>query len=84
MAIRCYGGVETRQWELVIHPRLPEESPRSGFQLLYRGQPIDVELTDHRAVLHLHPGSMRPIRVRVEGIRRTLRPGPVFEVSLHR
>ncbi|RAN76781.1 family 65 glycosyl hydrolase [Bacillus sp. SRB_336] len=83
MAIRCYGGVETRQGELVIHPRLPEELPRIGFQLLYRGQPIDVELTHHRAVLRLQPGSMRPIRVHVEGIRRTLGPGSVFEVSLH-
>ncbi|WP_442211649.1 HAD-IA family hydrolase [Specibacter sp. RAF43] len=82
MAIRCYGGVETRQDELLIHPRLPAELPRVVFQLSYRGQPIDVELTHSAAVLRLHPGTMAPIHVRVEGIRRTLHPGSVFRLAL--
>ncbi|MGA7206216.1 MAG: glycosyl hydrolase family 65 protein [Specibacter sp.] len=84
MAIRCYGGVETRQGELLIHPLLPTELPRVAFQLSYRGQPIDVDLTHDRAILRLHQGSMPPIRVRVEGVRKTLHPGAVFEVELRR
>lgn len=82
MAIRCYGGVETRQDELRIHPRLPAELPHIAFQISYRGQPIDIELDHERAVLRLHPGSARPIHVHVEGIRKTLRPGSVFETPL--
>ncbi|WP_220094018.1 glycosyl hydrolase family 65 protein [Arthrobacter sp. AQ5-05] len=84
MAIRCYGGVETRQDELRIHPRLPAELPRIAFQISYRGQPIDIELDHDRAVLRLHPGSARPIHVHVEGIRKTLHPGAVFETPLRK
>lgn len=84
MAIRCYGGVETRRGELLIHPLLPTELPRVAFQLSYRGQPIDVELTHHLAVLRLRPGTMAPIRVHVERIRKTLHPGDVLKVALRR
>lgn len=82
MVIRCYAGVETRQDTLWLHPVLPAELAGASFRLNYRGQPISILLTHGRARLKLHHCSARPVRVRVEGIERTLRPGEVWDVAL--
>ena len=82
MVMRCYAGVETRDDALWLHPRLPAEVDEASFQIVYRGQPVDVTLQQQRAKLRLLSGSVRPIRVRIEGIEKTLSPGEVWEVPL--
>ncbi|MFI7003413.1 beta-phosphoglucomutase family hydrolase [Nocardia sp. NPDC050175] len=83
MVIRCYGGVETRDDILRLHPVLPEELPRAEFTLSYRGQPLTVTLTSTKAVLRLHPSTVAPIRVSVEDIEKTLSAGQSWEVPLN-
>jgi HAD superfamily hydrolase (TIGR01509 family) len=82
MVIRCYGGVETRQNVLWLHPVLPAELAEASFQLSYRGQPISVNLTQNRARVNLHPCSAAPVRLCIEGIEKTLNAGEVWEVTL--
>ncbi len=82
MVMRCYGGVETRDDTLVLHPVLPADLAGASFQLRFRGQPISVSLTHGQARLLLHPCSAAPIKVCVEGIERTLSPGDVWDVAL--
>lgn len=82
MAVRCYGGVETREGALWLHPVLPLELPGLSFELSFRGQPISVKISRHQIRLRLHPCSAQPIQVCVENVRRTLAPGEVLEVAL--
>lgn len=60
MVLRCYGGLETRGDMLRLHPVLPPEMPRAAFDIVYRGQPIHVELT--RAQVSSAPAPTRPRR----------------------
>jgi len=82
MVTRCYGGVETRDNMLRLHPVLPTELTEAAFELRYRGQPISVELTQHWVRLRLHPCAAPPVRVCVEGIIRTMGAREVWEVEL--
>lgn len=82
MVLRCYGGLETRDGALWLHPLLPEELPEAAFRLRYRGQPIDVRITHDSVRLRLHPCSARPVRACVEGVRRELWPGQEWRVAL--
>lgn len=82
MVVRCYGGVETRQDTLRLHPLLPMELHGASFSLSYRGQPINVELTRDQVRLCLLPCSAKPIHVCVENVRKTLGPGEMLEVTL--
>ncbi len=82
MVIRCYAGVETRQDTLWLHPSLPAELSGVSFRISYRGQPINLSLTHDKARLELHHCSARPVRVCVEGVKRTLHPGEVWDVAL--
>ncbi|MEO7850357.1 MAG: HAD family hydrolase [Arachnia sp.] len=82
MMIRCYGGVETREDALYLHPVVPDELTAVSFQLRYRGQPITVELTPHIMQIRLQPCSAEPVRICAEGTMRTLRPGENWMVRL--
>lgn len=82
MVIRCYAGVETRDDVLRLHPLLPRQLGAVTFQMRYRGQPIDVELSSNRVVLDLHPCATGPIRVCLEDVTRTLIPGQRWEMAL--
>lgn len=82
MVIRCYGGVETRDDVLWLHPVLPTHLRAASFQLTYRGQPLSVELTHQRVRLRLHPCSSAPIRLCVEGVEKTLGAGDVWDVTV--
>jgi beta-phosphoglucomutase family hydrolase len=82
MVLRCYGGVETRDDTLRLHPLLPDKLPAAAFQLRYRGQPIDVEITHDQVRLRLHPCSVNPVRVWVEDSQRRLQPGEEWEIPL--
>ncbi|MDT5135571.1 MAG: hypothetical protein QOE41_4882 [Mycobacterium sp.] len=82
MVLRCYAGVETRGDVLRLRPILPGEVSKATFQILYRGQPVDVELTQRRARLRLLPCAADPIRVCVDGTEKTLGPGGVWAIEL--
>lgn len=82
MVMRCYGGVETRQDALWLHPVLPAELTAASFRLSYRGQPMSIELTQHRARIVLYPCSAAPVRLCVEGIEKTLAAGELWDVPL--
>jgi beta-phosphoglucomutase family hydrolase len=81
LVMRCYGGLETRGEMLRLHPALPPELPRAAFDIVYRGQPISVELTRARVLLRLHPCAAAPIQVCVEDQISVLTPGDVHEVA---
>jgi trehalose/maltose hydrolase-like predicted phosphorylase len=82
MVLRCYAGVETRGDALRLHPTLPREMTRAAFQIIYRGQPVDIELTRRRARLRLLPCAAAPITVCIDGIEKTLGPGRTWTVEL--
>ncbi|WAL49773.1 beta-phosphoglucomutase family hydrolase [Rhodococcus pyridinivorans] len=82
MVLRCYGGIETRQDALWLHPVLPAGLTAASFRLSYRGQPISVELTQHHARVVLHPCSTAPVRLCIKGIEKTLAAGEVWDVPL--
>jgi len=84
MVMRCYGGIETRNGMLRIHPVLPQELPGTSFQIRYRDQPIDVKITQTHVRLHLHKCSAEPVLVCVEDAKRLLHPGEKWEVPLRR
>jgi trehalose/maltose hydrolase-like predicted phosphorylase len=82
MVLRCFSGLEIRNNVLWLHPALPVELPRAAFEIVYRGQPISVELTHAQLTLRLHPGGGAPITVCVEDRVSTLSPGEVHVVAL--
>lgn len=82
LAIRCYGGLETRQDVLWLHPVLPPQLPSMSFELRYRGQPISVTITAAEVRLHLRRCVAAPIEVCVEGQRSTVGPGQTLTVAL--
>ncbi|HET7665461.1 MAG TPA: beta-phosphoglucomutase family hydrolase, partial [Mycobacterium sp.] len=67
MVLRCYAGVETRGDVLHLHPVLPNEIGRASFEIIYRDQPVDIELTQRYARLRLLPCAADPIEVCVAG-----------------
>lgn len=82
LMMRCYGGLEIRDDVLWLHPQLPAELPRVAFDLLYRGQPVAVEITPERLRLRLHRCAAAPIRVGINGDVTTLSAGQVHDVPL--
>jgi beta-phosphoglucomutase family hydrolase len=82
MVLRCYAGVETTGDVLRLQPMLPTEISKASFQIIYRGQPVDVELTQRRVRLRLLPCAADPIRVCVDGTEKTLGPGGVWAIEL--
>lgn len=82
MAIRCYGGVETRADALWLHPLLPDELPEITFRMRYRNQPILVHINHDEITLNLSEGSAEPIDVNVEGKHKLMDPGDIWSVKL--
>lgn len=82
MILRNYGGVEIREGYLSLDPELPADLPEVAFQLHYRGQPIDVRITQDHVHLQLTPGAGNPVQVRVCGEQKALKPGDVWEFAL--
>jgi beta-phosphoglucomutase family hydrolase len=82
IVLRCYAGVETRSDILHLHPVLPNEIGRASFEIIYRDQPVDIELTHQYARLRLLPCAADPIDVCVEGTKKTLGPGQSWAARL--
>jgi HAD superfamily hydrolase (TIGR01509 family) len=82
LIVRCFAGIETRDATLWLHPVLPPELANIEFTIIYRGQQITVQLTPHLVRLRLGRFGTHPIAVCVEGHRRLLHPGDVYETRL--
>ncbi len=82
MVLRCYAGLEIRDDVLWLHPALPPELPRTAFEIVYRGQPINIDLTRDHVSLTLRSCTAEPITVCVEGRTSVLAPGEVHVVTL--
>jgi trehalose/maltose hydrolase-like predicted phosphorylase len=82
MVLRCYGGVETRDDTLWLHPLLPHELSDVSFRLSFRGQAIRVRVTAGSISLDLSTGRAKPIQVCVEGVHRILGPGDKLFMAL--
>jgi trehalose/maltose hydrolase-like predicted phosphorylase len=74
--------VETRGDVLHLHPVLPNEIARASFEIIYRDQPVDIELAHQYARLRLLPCAADPIDVCVEGTKKTLGPGQSWAARL--
>lgn len=82
LILRCYAGLEIRDDVLRLHPCLPPELRRAAFEIVYRGQPISVELTRTQVRLRLHPRLGDSITVCVEDLVSVLSPGAEHVVDL--
>jgi trehalose/maltose hydrolase-like predicted phosphorylase len=82
LVLRCFAGLEIRDDALCFHPVLPPEMSRVQFTVVYRGQPVLVELTPRLIRLRLRPCQADPITVCIENDRTVLRPGDVYEAKL--
>jgi hypothetical protein len=61
---------------------LPSDIGTAWFQIIYRGQPLDIELTQRHARLRLLPCAAQPIHLGMMGIEKTLGPGRSWSVEL--
>ncbi|NRQ51661.1 glycoside hydrolase family 65 protein [Aeromicrobium stalagmiti] len=82
LILRCYAGLEIRNDVLRLHPRLPPELARTAFEMVYRGQPITVELTQSEVRIRSHSGPGDPIAVCIEDRMSVLSPGDVHVAAL--
>lgn len=83
MVIRCFAGVETRKDRLRLNPRLPKELPGVHFQVRFRHQTIDIDITHQEVTVTLPGSSSQPIQLFVEGREETMAPGDTSTVPLH-
>jgi alpha,alpha-trehalase len=81
---RCYGGVDARSDVLYVNPRLPEELHELCFSIIYRHQPVNIEITRERICVRIHEdtGHPTPVAVDIRGEFAVLEPGDMLEVEL--
>ncbi|TQO20719.1 HAD superfamily hydrolase (TIGR01509 family)/beta-phosphoglucomutase family hydrolase [Rhodoglobus vestalii] len=82
LVVRCYTGLEFRGDALWFNPVLPPELPRVHFTLVYRDQPIRVEVTAEHLRLALEPCEAAPITVRTPQDIVVLAAGDTHEFRL--
>ena len=81
---RCYGGVEAREDVLYLNPRLPAELHELSFSVIYRGQPVDIEVSATDIGIHLpaDSGNGSAVALEVTGQFALLEPGDTLRVPL--
>lgn len=82
MVVRCYTGLEFRGDALWFNPVLPRELNRVRFQMYYRRQPIQVDITRDRMRLTLAPSDAEPVLVRTPGRAARLTAGETRDFTL--
>lgn len=80
LVLRCYGGVHSHGDMLWLNPRLPEEVTLLRFEVLYRGQWVEVAASQGRTVVRLRPCAAAPIRLNVAGLEMVVHAGETHEV----
>jgi alpha,alpha-trehalase len=79
---RCYSGMEAREAVLRFEPYLPDDLPQLRFNVQYRNNWLEVDLTRDRLLLHAQPSSASAVSVAVRDDERTLSPGSRAEFDL--
>lgn len=80
---RAFAGLRIGPDALVFEPRLPAELRQARFQILFRGQRIDVTLDQARLQLSAHPCvTAAPVNIQVAGTRTTLGGGETLAFDL--
>ena len=82
---RVFAGLQTRADLLAFNPRLPDELREVRFQVMYRGQCIDVTLDhDRLRLVALPEAAAAAVRIEVAGSQFHLGGGQTREVPLRR
>jgi trehalose/maltose hydrolase-like predicted phosphorylase len=83
LVVRCYTGLEIRHGRLWLHPVLPPEISAVSFAIIYREQPIRLELDSQKLILSMDDSGAGTITVVVDGREAVLSPGErrVFALS---
>jgi alpha,alpha-trehalase len=79
---RCYTGIEPRANVLTFNPRLPDELSCLRTTVRYRGQILDLEVTDETLCVSSRPFTAYPITIAYRGHVREIIPGQHYEFRL--
>jgi trehalose/maltose hydrolase-like predicted phosphorylase len=79
---RCYGGVEIRNGEVLIRPRLPRDVRAIRFPVFYRRQRVDVHISSDIVRVRVGAGGRELVRFRIGTEQIELLPGDEREVRL--
>jgi len=79
---RCYTGVEPRANVLTFNPQLPEELTCLRTMVRYRGQTLDLEVTQDLLRISSRPFTAYPITISYRGHVREISPGQRYEFRL--
>ncbi len=82
MLMRAYSGLQIRGDDVILDPNLPQAVPEVGFQIHFRGQSLQVRVTQDEVTLHLHAAAPTPVDVVVRGVHHRLTPGEQWVASL--
>jgi alpha,alpha-trehalase len=64
---RCYTGIVTRDDVLWLNPRLPKEMIRLAFQIQYRHQVVQLEITRKTTIVSTGFSSAEPVKIGFKG-----------------
>ena len=79
---RCYTGIEPRANVLTFNPRLPNEISCLRSTVRYRGQTLDVEVTQDKLRVSSRSFTAHPITIAYRGHVREISPGQRYEFRL--
>jgi alpha,alpha-trehalase len=84
LVMRCYGGIEVRRDVLILNPLLPVELHELRFSIIYRRQPLEIEITQSHLCVRLppHAGQAVPVAVDLAGELHVLEPGDSVQVPI--
>jgi len=80
---RCYCGVEVRAGVLWLAPHLPKEMVSLRMPLHYRGQRLELTVTQEELEVRTLPGDVLPISVGLDGEVAEMAAGEVRTIGLH-
>jgi trehalose/maltose hydrolase-like predicted phosphorylase len=81
---RAFTGIEVRGDTLHFNPNLPEGLRRLSFSLRYRGNLLDVEITQDKLVLNSRWRTPEPLEFALRGVRHQLQPCETREFPIAR
>ena len=79
---RGHTGIETRADTLYINPCLPSELKKLSLCIFYRGQSLDISISQETLKVSSRPGTAQPISLGLKGKTVKLKPGDTTEVKL--
>lgn len=79
---RVHTGIETRGDTLILNPCLPSKLKKLGLCIFYRGQSLDVSVTQNRLTVFSRPGKAPTIKIGIKKKLHRLKPGHSIEVKL--